>query len=169
LRNVEQDVADWFLARLLRVKASDGYSITLTADTVFIDGLPASVEGPPVPFAEYLDDEGEWTSLNPGDRNAIIQFKVAVRITLPARPNNYKAQSRKVFDDLARACSFSLWDIDDKPDCIASILPDGWARSPRDGNYVDVVVTFAVRGIADLLSRPPVPLPEPDPPAPETP
>jgi hypothetical protein len=161
IRNVEQDVADWFGGRLVRIKEADGYSITLFADSVFVDGLPPPIESPVVPWAEYMDDQGEWTALNPGDKNAIIQFKAVVRVVLPATSGNYKALSRKVFDDVARACSFSLWDIDDKPECIVSILPDGWARNPRDGNYVDVDVTFAVRGISDLLSRPPVPVPIP--------
>lgn len=152
--NIEQGVADWFVARLRGIKAADGYSFSVDNDRVFADGSIDVEQDPSQPFIVYDDDSGEWTDASPGDRNAIVQFQPTVHAIVAAKTRNYKRVARKVFDDVVRACSFGQWDTDDKPVGIVGIFPSGWNRTVQDGNYLEVVITFTVRATSDLRNRP---------------
>jgi hypothetical protein len=133
-KTVEQQVADWFGTRLGRIRTSDGYSMTLAGDAIFTDGDPSVVENPVVPFAE---------------------FQAAVKVTDIATVDNYKCRGRAIFDDVARTC-FGIADAgeSDLPSSVVAILPDGWSRQVRDGNYLDITISFTVRVSADLRRRP---------------
>jgi hypothetical protein len=155
--NIEQQVAAWFRLRLSKIDVARGYSITLAPERIFIDGAPPGDQGPE-PFAEYDDDQGEWTKVDTGPgRAAILQYKVAVRLTVIATPDNYKAVARLAYDDVVRCCSIGDWEDLDKPLGIGSILADSWARNRLGGNYVDVAVVFVVRAATELRNRPFVP------------
>lgn len=157
--SIEQNIADWFVARLGRITAADGYSFTVHPTRVFADGAVEVEQDPPRPYIAYDDDSGEWTSAYPLDRNAMVQFQPTVHVVVQAKATDYKRVARAVFDDVARACSFGVWDTDDKPIGVVGIYPSGWNRAMQEGNYLEVVITFHVGATTDLRNRPLPPQP----------
>jgi hypothetical protein len=152
--SVEQQVAGWFAERLAQIRTSVGYAMTLDSSRIFIDGDPENEEAPTVPFAEYDDNQGSWSdAANTSGKSAIHQYQPTVKITVQAGAADYKAVARGVFDDVVRACAHDGWCVG-VPLGVNSILPDSWARQRRDGNYLDVAITFTVRLAVDTRSRP---------------
>lgn len=157
---IEQDVADWFKGRLARIKASDGYSMTLAKGAIFVDGDPPGEQEPPVPYAYIDDDQIQWSRVEAQAKaqSAFASYELGVVVTVAAAPASYKRTARLVASDVARACAYSHEALDEPlPAGVVSILPASAARARQPGeagNYMQVAIAFTVTLVSDLRARP---------------
>jgi hypothetical protein len=150
--SLEQQIADWFRARLSTLNQVNGYSFNLTPESIFTDGGIPQDRSVPVPYAAYDDDDGLWEDVNPNDKASIKVMSPVVYVMVPAKYETYRKTSRTVFRDIATACRIDLMEDTDLPTGVLAVTPESWARNDRDGRYVEIAITFTVKAASSFVT-----------------
>lgn len=141
---IEQTIADWFAAKLATITLAAGYGIELSPERIYTDGEPEPKKDPPVPQAVYDDDAATWEETEDGDDYAVLEMAPEVRLLIQAAPATAKRQARIAENAVTSACRLAPFD-EGAPNGILSITPAGKSRSLREGSYLEIRITFAVR------------------------
>ena len=150
--SIEQQIADWFNARLSALTEANGYSFTLSSDAIFTDGGIPQDRSVPVPYAAYDDDDGVWEDSSPNDKANMKVMSPVVYVMAPAKYENYRKTSRTIFRDIAAVCRIDLMEDTDLPTGVLAILPESWARNEQEGRYVEIAITFTVKAASSFVT-----------------